>query len=94
MKQRNGQGTSILGPRNKPREKQNPDMIRPPSTDHGSMQNMRWSMADSHVRIEENGWTRQTTVREMPTSKQLAGVNMRLDEVCSIYLIGTARAQH
>ncbi|KAF2813628.1 oxalate decarboxylase family bicupin [Mytilinidion resinicola] len=41
---------------------------------------MRWSFADSHVRIEEGGWTRQTTIRELPTSVELAGVNMRLDE--------------
>ncbi len=44
------------------------------------MKNMRWSFADSHIRVEENGWTRQTTVRELPTSQDLAGVNMRLDE--------------
>lgn len=36
------------------------------------------SFADSHVRIEEGGWTRQTTEKELPTSKELAGVNMRL----------------
>jgi oxalate decarboxylase family bicupin protein len=41
---------------------------------------MRWSFADSHVRIEEGGWTRQTTRKELGTSVQLAGVNMRLDE--------------
>lgn len=44
------------------------------------MANMKWSFADSHTRIEEGGWARQTTVRELPTSVQLAGVNMRLDE--------------
>lgn len=49
---RGGDGASIEGPRNKDREKQNPDMVRPPSTDHGNMPNMRWSFADSHVRIE------------------------------------------
>lgn len=38
------------------------------------------SFADSHTRIEEGGWTRQTTIRELPTSRELAGVNMRLDE--------------
>jgi hypothetical protein len=76
---RNGDGATIQGPRNKDRERQNPDMIRPPSTDHGNMPNMRWSFADSHLRIEEGGWTRQTTVRELGTSKELAGVNMRLD---------------
>jgi len=32
------------------------------------------------MRIEEGGWARQTTVRELPTSTELAGVNMRLEE--------------
>ncbi|KAJ6442801.1 oxalate decarboxylase oxdC [Purpureocillium lavendulum] len=76
---RNGQGASVLGPYNRDRSRQSPDMIRPPSTDHGNVANMRWSFTDSHTRIEEGGWTRQTTVRELPTSVELAGVNMRLD---------------
>lgn len=78
--QRNGDGASVLGPRNRARERQNPDLVRPPSTDHGAIPNMRWSFADSHMRIEEGGWTRETTVRELGTSKELAGVNMRLEE--------------
>jgi len=49
---RNGDGASVLGPWNKERSRQNPDMVRPPSTDHGTMKNMRWSFADSHIRIE------------------------------------------
>lgn len=49
---RNGNGATVEGPRNKDRERQNPDLVRPPSTDHGSMANMRWSFSDSHVRIE------------------------------------------
>jgi hypothetical protein len=49
---RNGDGATVMGPRNRDRERQNPDMIRPPSTDHGSMSNYRWSFADSHMRIE------------------------------------------
>jgi len=77
---RNGDGATILGPRNLDRERQEPDVVRPPSTDSGTMKNMKWSFADSHVKIEEGGWTRQTTVRELPTSVELAGVNMRLDE--------------
>ncbi|KAK3941971.1 RmlC-like cupin domain-containing protein [Diplogelasinospora grovesii] len=76
---RNGHGASVLGPWNRERARQNPDMVRPPTTDHGNMPNLRWSFVDSHMRIEEGGWTRQTTVRELPTSKELAGVNMRLD---------------
>ncbi|OAQ62909.1 oxalate decarboxylase oxdC [Pochonia chlamydosporia 170] len=76
---RNGDGATVLGPYNRDRSRQSPDMIRPPSTDHGNIANMRWSYTDSHVRIEEGGWTRQTTIRELPTSIELAGVNMRLD---------------
>ncbi|KAK8049648.1 hypothetical protein PG994_011378 [Apiospora phragmitis] len=41
---------------------------------------VRICFADSHVRIEEGGWTRQTTVRELGSSVELAAVNMRLDE--------------
>ncbi|CEJ89221.1 Putative Oxalate decarboxylase family bicupin [[Torrubiella] hemipterigena] len=77
---RNGKGASILGPYNPERSRQSPDMIRPPSTDHGDVENMRWSFTDSHTRIEEGGWTRQTTLRELPSSVELAGVNMRLDK--------------
>jgi len=46
-----GEGTSVMGPWNRERSRQNPDLVRPPSTDSGVMQNMRWSFADSHVRI-------------------------------------------
>lgn len=77
---RNGDGATVQGPRNRDRERENPDLVRPPSTDRGDVANMRWSYADSHIRIEEGGWTRQTTLREIGTSKQIAGVNMRLDE--------------
>jgi hypothetical protein len=49
---RNGLGASVLGPWNWERSRQSPDLVRPPSTDHGNMMNMRWSFADSHVRIE------------------------------------------
>ncbi|KAJ8128668.1 hypothetical protein O1611_g4968 [Lasiodiplodia mahajangana] len=77
---RNGLGASVLGPWNWERSRQSPDLVRPPSTDHGDMKNMRWSFADSHVRIEEGGWTRQTTVRELGSSVDLASVNMRLDK--------------
>lgn len=49
---RNGLGASVLGPWNKERSRQSPDLVRPPSTDHGNMPNLRWSFADSHIRIE------------------------------------------
>lgn len=49
---RNGRGASVLGPYNRDRSRQSPDLVRPPSTDHGNVANMRWSFADSHTRIE------------------------------------------
>jgi hypothetical protein len=49
---RNGLGASVLGPWNSARSRQSPDLVRPPSTDHGNMKNLRWSFADSHMRIE------------------------------------------
>lgn len=49
---RNGLGASVLGPWNQERSRQSPDLVRPPSTDHGNLANMRWSFADSHIRIE------------------------------------------
>jgi hypothetical protein len=42
----------VLGPWNKDRARQSPDLVRPPSTDHGNLDNMRWSFVDSHMRIE------------------------------------------
>ena len=71
-------GATILGPRNPGRESQNPDILRPPATDHGSMPNLRFSFADAHVKSREGGWSREVTQRELPISTTMAGVNMRL----------------
>ncbi len=35
--------------------------------------------ADAHSRLESGGWARQITVRELGISKNIAGVNMRLN---------------
>ncbi len=75
---RGNQGAPILGPRNPSREAQSPDRVCPPTTDHGTLPNLRWSFADSHVKMREGGWSRQTTVRELPASTDMALVNMRL----------------
>jgi oxalate decarboxylase len=75
---RNGQGASILGPTNPAREAESPDVLVPPTTDAGTLPNLRWSFADSHMRLEEGGWARQTTSRELPIATEIAFVNMRL----------------
>lgn len=75
---RGNQGATILGPTNPQREAEDPDLICPPETDHGILPNLRWSFADSHMRLERGGWARETTIRELASSPTIAGVNMRL----------------
>ena len=71
-------GATIIGPTNPAREAENPDTLVPPRVDHGTMANLRWSFADSHMHLSEGGWARQTTARELPIATEVAGVNMRL----------------
>ena len=77
--QRPGHGGTDPGPRNIARDRQNPDILVPPSTDHGTLPNLRFSFSDSHMRLESGGWTRQVTRRELGISTPIAGVNMRLN---------------
>ena len=77
--QRPGHGGTDPGPRNLMRDQQNPDLLVPPSTDHGTLPNLRFSFSDAHMRLEPGGWTRQVTQRELGIAKSMAGVNMRLN---------------
>jgi oxalate decarboxylase len=77
--QRPGRGGTDHGPRDLTRDRQNPDFLVPPSTDHGSLPNLRFSFSDAHMRLETGGWTRQVTRRELGAATALAGVNMRLN---------------
>jgi oxalate decarboxylase len=76
--ERGGEGASILGPRNKPLERQNPDSLAPPSTDAGDVQNLKFSFDAAHTRITAGGWARQVTVRELAVATTISGVDMRL----------------
>jgi oxalate decarboxylase len=53
--QRPGRGGTDPGPRNVARDRQNPDLLVPPSTDHGTLPNLRFSFADAHMRLEPGG---------------------------------------
>ena len=67
------------GPANPALDAQNPDSIWPPSTDSKSLvQNFKYPFSFANKRTYEGGWSREVTVRELPVSKSLAGVNMRL----------------
>src|ERR1700680_2671778 len=74
-----GLGGSDPGPRDLTRDRENRDMLNPPSTDQGTLPNLRFSFADAHTRQTDGGWTRQVTQRELGISTTLAGVDMRLN---------------
>jgi oxalate decarboxylase len=76
---RGNTGGTDLGPRNIELDRQNPDILTPPSTDSGTLPNLKFSFALAHNRLQDGGWTRQVTVRELPIATTLAGVNMRLN---------------
>lgn len=64
--------------RNLPLANENRESVWPPPTDNGSVKPFKYSFALSHKRIESGGWTRQVTARDLPISKDIAGVEMRL----------------
>jgi oxalate decarboxylase len=66
------------GPENKPLLDENPSANLPPPTDHGNIEPVWYSFDLTHKRIQEGGWTNQVTQRELPASKDIAGVRMRL----------------
>jgi oxalate decarboxylase len=75
---RGATGGSILGPRNPPLERENPDLLASPYTDNGTVPNLKFSFAAARNRLTTGGWAREVTTRELPVAKTLAGVNMRL----------------
>lgn len=71
-------GADIIGPRNIDAEKLNPDVLLPPKTDNGGIPNLKFPFAMAHNRLEDGGWAREVTQREMGAMKEMAIVNMRL----------------
>ena len=81
--QQSGRGVSDRsksdpGPTNVPLDSQNPSAVTPPATDAGSVPAFKYPFSLSHKRLHPGGWSREVTVRELPVSKAIAGVNMRL----------------
>src|SRR6202046_4469943 len=56
----------------------NPNSNNSPPTDHGDLEPLWYSFDLVKKRVEEGGWTHQVTQRELPSSREIAGVNMRL----------------
>jgi len=70
--------TSDPGPTNPMIDSQNPSSNAPLPTDSGAVQTFKYPFSFAHKRLEEGGWSREVTVRELAVSKSIAGVNMRL----------------
>ena len=66
------------GPKNAGLDAQNPDSITPPVTDAGGVPTFKYPFSFANKRQFDGGWSREVTVRELPMSKAIAGVNMRL----------------
>src|SRR5438477_6581732 len=67
------------GPANSSLDGQNADSMWPPATDSKSLvQAFKYPFSFANKRSYEGGWSREVTVRELPVSTTLAGVNMRL----------------
>jgi oxalate decarboxylase len=63
---------------NGPLAAENPDSEWCPPTDSGNVKPFKYSFSLSRKRLENGGWTRQVTVRDLPISTTMAGVEMRL----------------
>jgi oxalate decarboxylase len=67
-----------MGPRNVPLEREDPDLLASPSTDDGTIPNLKFSFSNARNRLLTGGWSREVTQRELPISTTMAGVDMRL----------------
>ena len=73
-----GAGALDLGPRSVVKDRLNPDIIVPPATDFGLLDNLHYSFSDAHMTIKPGGWSREITKRELPISDTFAIVDMNL----------------
>lgn len=73
-----GAGWWDFGPRDVMRDRENPDMLVSPATDAGTLPNLKFSFSDTYMQLNQGGWSREVTIRQLPIATTLAGVNMAL----------------
>jgi len=78
LRAQNDVSASNSGPVNQLLYRQNPNSNRSPATDHGLVPPLWYSFELAHKRTQEGGWTHQVTERELPSSKEIAAVQMRI----------------
>ena len=74
----NDHSASNPGPENKLLSEENSNSNFPPPTDSGNLEPVWYSFDLSHKRVQPGGWTNEVTEKVLPSSKDLAGVRMRL----------------
>lgn len=67
-----------LGRQNVLLEEQISNLLSPPKTDLGKVNDFKWPFSLSHNRLTQGGWARQQNEKRLPFAKDLAAVNMRL----------------
>jgi len=75
---KDNRSTSDPGPTNPGIDAANPDSNIPVPTDAGGVQTFKYPFSFAHKRLQEGGWSREVTQRELAVSKTMAGVDMRL----------------
>ena len=55
-------GAPIMGPQNPSLERDNPDMLSSPSTDAGTIPNLKFSYSMARNRLAPGGWAREITL--------------------------------
>jgi len=78
LKGEQNRSASDPGPRNAGLADLNPNSNNPPASDRGDILPIWYSFDLTHRRVQDGGWTRQVTAREFPSSRDVAGVTMRL----------------
>ena len=78
QKPKSDRSASDPGPTNPALDAANPDSNSPVPTDAGAVTTFKYPFSFAHKRLQEGGWSREVTQRELSVSKSLAGVDMRL----------------
>ncbi|ERT01807.1 oxalate decarboxylase oxdC [Sporothrix schenckii 1099-18] len=74
-----GKGAPILGGTNAALDAQNPDNLGElPTSDAGTVPNLKWSFSDSKTKLFKGGWTRETVVTDLPSSNTVAAAQQHL----------------
>lgn len=64
--ERGGAGASFFHESNHAIDKQNVDNVSPPTTDAGTVPNLKWSFSLSHTRLLKGGWVREQAITDLP----------------------------